>query len=71
MDPFPADLSVSLNPSGNIMKMKLGYPAKQVLGLEFQGDFPGIEGATLRGDLAYIIPEVWNFRVKNYWKSPI
>ncbi len=70
MDPFPADLSVSLNPSGNIMKMKLGYPAKQVLGLEFQGDFPGIEGATLRGDLAYIIPEVWEFQGEKLLEKP-
>lgn len=70
MDPFPAELGLSLNPSGNTMKMKLGYPAKQVFGLEFQGDFPGIEGATLRGDLAYIIPEVWEFQGEKLLNKP-
>jgi len=59
LDPFPLSLDMSLHPSGNTLTIALGYPAKQVIGLEFQGDFPGIAGATLRGDLAYIIPEVW------------
>ena len=52
------------------MEVTLGYPARQVLGLEFQGDFPGIEGATLRGDLAYIIPEVWMFQGEKILEKP-
>jgi hypothetical protein len=70
MDPFPANLGVAFKPTGNIMEVTLGYPTKQVLGLEFQGDFPGIEGATLRGDLAYIIPEVWVFLGEKMLEKP-
>ncbi|NLL61547.1 MAG: hypothetical protein GX240_02010 [Candidatus Atribacteria bacterium] len=69
-DPFPANLDLALNPSGNILKLTLGYPAKQVIGLQFQGDFPGIDGATLRGDLAYIIPEKWIFQGENLLEKP-
>lgn len=70
MDPFPANLVLNTYPSGNIMKVTLGYPAQQVLGLEFQGNFPGIEGATLRGDLAYIIPEKWQFQGETILEKP-
>ncbi len=69
-DPFPVNLDIAFNPAGNIMDLTLGYPAKQVWGLEFQGDFPGIEGATLRGDLAYIIPEKWSFQGVNILEKP-
>jgi hypothetical protein len=62
MEPFPANLSTKPNPSGTTMEITLGYPAKQVVGLEFQGEFPGIEGATLRGDLSYVVPESWEFQ---------
>ncbi len=67
MDPFPISLSTS---SGGGMKITLGYPAKQVLGLEFQGEFPGIEGASLRGDLAYIIPQSWEFQGETMLDEP-
>ena len=67
LDPFPVSLT---NPSGSAMEITLGYPSKQVLGLEFQGDFPGIEGATLRGDLAYIIPESWSFQGEKILDQP-
>lgn len=70
-DPFLADLKLIAEPNnGTSIKINLGYPAKQVVGLEFQGEFPGIEGATLRGDLAYIIPEQWSFQGKNTLDSP-
>jgi len=70
MDPFPASLSTTSNSSGTTLEMILGFPAKQVLGLEFQGEFPGIEGATLRGDFAYIIPESWEFLNNQILESP-
>ncbi len=70
MDPFPVSLSTTSDSSGPIMEIILGYPARQVVGLEFQGDFPGIEGATLRGDLAYIIPEPWLFQGEHILDSP-
>ncbi len=69
-DPFPANLELDIHPSENIMKVTLGYPAQQVLGLEFQGNFPGIQGATLRGDLAYIIPETWHFQGEKILEKP-
>lgn len=67
MDPMPVKLSVSPD---NKTEFTVGYPAKQVLGLEFQGEFPGIEGATLRGDLAYVIPEKWSFLGEDLLDSP-
>jgi hypothetical protein len=70
LDPFPLSLDMSLHPSGNTLTVALGYPAKQVLGLEFQGDFPGIAGATLRGDLAYIIPETWQCEGEKILEKP-
>ena len=63
VDPIPG-------PSGMILNLGLGYPQKSVFGFEFQGDFPGIEGATLRGDLAYIVPQTWQFQGENILKDP-
>jgi len=70
MDPFPVRLSTKSNAFGTTLTVKLGYPAKQVWGLEFQGDFPGIEGATLRGDLAYVVPENCPFQKEELWIRP-
>ena len=67
MDPFPVSLSTY---PGNSLEITLGYPEKQVLGIEFQGEFPGIEGATLRGDLAYIIPQSWKFQGETMLDKP-
>jgi len=67
MDPFPVNLSISPE---NMMEFTLGYPSKQVIGLEFQGEFPGIEGATLRGDLAYVIPEKWELQGNTLLEEP-
>jgi len=56
--------------SGMALNLGLGYPEKSVFGFEFQGDFPGIEGATLRGDLAYIIPQPWQVQGEDMLKDP-
>lgn len=69
-DPFLADLQLIAESNETNLEINLGYPAKQVVGLEFQGEFPGIEGATLRGDLAYIIPEQWSFQGENILDNP-
>jgi hypothetical protein len=69
-DPLRADLKLIADPNKTSIKINLGYPAKQVVGLEFQGEFPGIEGATLRGDLAYIIPEKWSFQGEDLLDNP-
>ena len=63
VEPFPG-------PSGMTLNLGLGYPQKSVFGFEFQGDFPGIEGATLRGDLAYIVPQPWQVQVEDVLKDP-
>jgi hypothetical protein len=70
MNPFPVDLQVNPTSNGQYLDLTLGYPSKQVFGLEFQGKFPGIEGAILRGDLAYIIPEHWSFQGENLLDTP-
>jgi len=63
MQPVPGD-------SGMVLNLGLGYPKKDVFGFELQGDFPGIEGATLRGDLAYIIPQPWQVQGEDMLKDP-
>jgi len=63
MEPFP-------DASGMVLDLGLGYPKKSIFGFEFQGDFPGIEGATLRGDLAYIIPQSWEVQGEYVLKDP-
>jgi hypothetical protein len=63
MQPVPGD-------SGMVLDLGLGYPKKDVFGFEFQGDFPGIDGATLRGDLAYIIPQPWQVQGEDMLKDP-
>ncbi|MEA1940278.1 MAG: hypothetical protein U9N03_06415 [Candidatus Caldatribacteriota bacterium] len=63
MQPVPGD-------SGMVLNLELGYPKKDVFGFEFQGDFPGIDGATLRGDLAYITPQPWQVQGEDMLKDP-
>ena len=70
MDPFPANIATTPNTSETTLEITLGYPGKKVLGFELQGEFPGIEGATLRGDLAYIIPQQWSFQGEQLLDQP-
>lgn len=67
---FPETVELFPGPSGMTLNLGLGYPKKSVFGLEFQGDFPGIEGATLRGDLAYITPQHWQVQGEDILKDP-
>ena len=68
LNSFPE--SMIPNPQTGELSLTLSNPKKQVIGLEFQGDFPGIEGATLRGDIAYIIPQPWKVNGKYILKDP-
>ncbi len=68
MNSFPE--SMAPNPQTQTLELTLSNPKKQVIGIEFQGDFPGIEGATLRGDIAYIIPEPWQVNGQYMLKDP-
>jgi len=56
--------------SGFSLDVELGYPKRNIFGFEFQGDFPGIEGATLRGDIAYIVPQSWEVQGEYLLKDP-
>ena len=67
---YPEIIQPIPEPSGMSLDLGLGYPKKNVFGFEFQGDFPGIEGATLRGDLAYIIPQPWEVQGEYVLKDP-
>lgn len=67
---YPETITPVPGPSGVSLDLGLGYPKREIFGLEFQGDFPGIEGATLRGDLAYIIPEPWEVQGEYALKDP-
>jgi len=67
---YPESVIPVPNVSGFSLDMELGYPKKNVFGFEFQGDFPGIEGATLRGDIAYIVPQPWEVQGEYLLKDP-
>jgi len=67
---YPEIVEAVPNSSGMELNLRLGYPEKSVFGFEFQGDFPGIEGATLRGDFAYIIPQFWQVQGEDILKDP-
>ena len=67
---YPETVEPIPGPSGMALNLGLGYPKKSVFGFEFQGDFPGIEGATLRGDLAYITPQPWQVQGEDILKDP-
>src|SRR5665648_1037252 len=67
---YPETIEPVFTTSGTSLNLGLGYPEKSVFGLEFQGDFPGIDGATLRGDLAYIVPQPWQVQGEDILKDP-
>ena len=67
---YPETIEPIFTTSGTTLNLGLGYPEKSVFGFEFQGDFPGIEGATLRGDLAYITPQPWQVQGEDMLKDP-
>jgi len=67
---YPETMEPVPDASGMVLDLGLGYPEKSVFGFEFQGDFPGIEGATLRGDLAYITPQPWQVQGEDMLKDP-
>ena len=70
LNAYPETIQPVPGPSGMTLDLGLGYPKKDVFGFEFQGDFPGIEGATLRGDLAYIVPQAWQVQGEDMLKDP-
>jgi hypothetical protein len=70
LNAYPKTLQPVSGPSGMSLNLGLGYPKRDIFGFEFQGDFPGIEGATLRGDLAYIIPQPWEIQGEYVLKDP-
>jgi hypothetical protein len=70
LNAYPETMQPVFEPSGMSLDLGLGYPEKKVFGFEFQGDFPGIEGATLRGDIAYIIPQPWQVQGEDILKDP-
>jgi len=70
LNAFPETVEPIPGPSGITLSLGLGFPKRDIFGFEFQGDFPGIEGATLRGDLAYIIPQPWQVQGEDVLKDP-
>ena len=70
LNAYPETVELIPETSGMSLDLGLGYPKRNIFGFEFQGDFPGIEGATLRGDLAYIIPQPWQVQGEDMLKDP-
>jgi len=69
LNAYPETMEPVPDSPGMVLDLGLGYPKKSIFGFEFQGDFPGIEGATLRGDLAYIIPQPWQVQGEDMLKD--
>ncbi|MCX7668031.1 MAG: hypothetical protein N2Z84_03765, partial [Atribacterota bacterium] len=60
LSPFPYETSITLGEDGvREVEILAGYPRRSILGLEFQGTIEGLEGVTMRGDLALVFPERW------------
>lgn len=60
LSPFPYETSITLGEDGvREVEILAGYPRRSIVGLEFQGTIEGLEGVTVRGDLALIFPEQW------------
>jgi len=70
LNAYPETVELISGTSGMSLDLGLGYPKRNIFGFEFQGDFPGIEGATLRGDLAYIVPQPWQVQGEDMLKDP-
>ncbi len=57
---YPKETVISVLPEGSWnVQVRSGYPRRSILGLEFQGTIAGVEGLTLRGDVAWVVPERW------------
>lgn len=57
---YPYQTQITYHPDGTLSsQVNSGYPRKTMVGLEFQGEFPLLEGSTFRGDLALFVPERW------------
>ena len=83
---FPYRTEVTIGEDGSAgVKVHSGYPRRSILGLEFQGFIEGLEGVTVRGDLAWIFPEQWTQELflngslvstipvleESYWKASL
>ncbi|MEN3185619.1 MAG: DUF1302 family protein [Atribacterota bacterium] len=60
LSPFPYQTSITME-GERVQEVDIlaGYPRRSLLGLEFQGTIEGLEGVTVRGDLALIFPQPW------------
>ena len=64
LSPYPRETNVFLGLDGSsVVDVTMGYPRRSMLGLEFQGEFPLLEGSTFRGDIALFVPERWINRI--------
>jgi hypothetical protein len=70
LNAYPETMELISGSTGMTLDLGLGHPKKDVFGLEFQGNFPGIDGATLRGDIAYIVPQPWQVQGEDILKDP-
>ncbi len=61
---FPYRSEVTLLSDGSTsVQVFAGYPRRSIVGLELQGTISGLEGVTVRGDLAFVFPEKWTNQV--------
>ncbi|HSV32397.1 MAG TPA: DUF1302 family protein [Atribacteraceae bacterium] len=67
LNPTPYRTAITSSVTGNGLPFQVdvdfGYPQRQMLGLEFQGELEALPGATFRGDVALFFPERWTHQI--------
>ncbi|MGQ9472710.1 MAG: DUF1302 family protein [Candidatus Caldatribacteriaceae bacterium] len=66
---FPYQVMITTQGENAWVEALAGYPRRSILGFEFQGFIEGLEGVTVRGDLAWIFPERWTENI--FWKGEL
>ena len=67
LNAYPYRTDITVNPDGSsLVQTEMGYPERNVLGAEFQGEIPGIAGVTFRADFALFIPEKWTNQITTH-----
>jgi hypothetical protein len=64
---YPYNTDITLQTDGSsVAQVNMGYPERSVLGMEFQGEIPGVAGVTFRADFALFMPQKWTNHIATH-----
>ncbi len=63
--PYNTDIT-TWDDGSSLADVEMGYPERSVLGMEFQGEIPGIAGVTFRADFALFMPQKWTNHITTH-----